>query len=180
MTRLYLRAFEPEDYKLINEWRIDEDIYKLLGGNHNFVSSVREKQWVDQKMVDDNNNIYLAICLKEEKRMIGYTCIKNIDLRNLKAELGYIIGDKTKWGKGFATEAEKITLKYLFHQYPIHKCYAYCLQEHIVSIKLLKSLGFKQDGILRDEVYKDGEFKSFLVFSILREEFEEALKGYGL
>jgi RimJ/RimL family protein N-acetyltransferase len=175
--RIYLRAFEPEDYVLINKWRNDEEIYRSLGGNLNFVSLAREKNWVQSKSIEDNRNIYLAVCLLDSDEMVGYTSINNIDLRNQKAEWGgTIIGNKSLWGKGIASEAARQMLGYLFEQYPIHKCYGYCLEEHHVTKKMFISLGLKQDGILRDEVFKNGEFKNLLVFSILRDEFEAKYK----
>lgn len=170
--RIYLRAFEPDDYLLISEWRQDDEVTRSLGGNHYYVSMEREKQWVFDKSVNDNRNIYLAICLCEDKRMIGYTSLNNIDLRNLKAEWGgTIIGDKQMWGKGIASEAARLMLDYIFNQYPIHKCYAYCLEEHLVTVKMFKSLGFIIDGVSRDDVYKDGAFKSKISVSILRDEY---------
>lgn len=174
MNRIYLRAFEPEDYKLISLWRQDEDILHRLSGNHYFVSTEREKQWVLDKALNDARNIYLAICMKDDHNMAGYTSINNIDLRNLKAEWGgTIIGDKQMWGKGIATEAAKMMLHYIFNQYPIHKCYGQCLEEHTVTIKMLLNLGFTQEGMKRDDVFKNGKFKSILQFSMLRDEYLE-------
>jgi len=172
MSRIYLRAFEPEDYTLTVKWRNDEEITKALSGNHFFVSQAREKKWVEDKSINDDNHIYLAICLREDGKMIGFTSINNIDCRNLKAEWGgTIIGEKSLWGKGYATEAAKLMLEYLFEQYPMHKCYAYCLEEHEVTQKMFLSLGLNKEGLIRDDVFKDGEFKSKLLFSILREEY---------
>ena len=172
MNRIFLRALEPDDYVLISEWRHDEEITSSLGGNHYFVSAAREKQWVVDKSIGDNRHIYLAICLLEDSRMIGYTSMNNIDLRNLKIEWGgTIIGDKSLWGKGYASEAAKLMLAYIFTQYPVHKCYGYCLQEHVVTEKMFVSLGFHLDGVLRDEVFKNGEFKPMLAFSMLRNEY---------
>jgi hypothetical protein len=41
--KLYLRAFEPDDYQKINAWRRDEEVYRLAGGNKYFVSSERDR-----------------------------------------------------------------------------------------------------------------------------------------
>lgn len=179
--RIFLRALEPEDHVLISSWRQDDEISKLYGGNYFFVSTYRDKNWVLEKINDDRTNIYLAICLKEDKRMIGITSINNIDLRNQKAEWGgTTIGDKTLWGKGYAGEAAKLMLSFLFEQYPIHKCYGYCLEEHTVTQKLFKSVGMSLDGIIRDDVFKNGEFKSKMLFSILRSEYKLVVSSWGL
>lgn len=172
MIDIFLRAFEPDDYKVTSLWRKDPDIMNSLGGNHFFISELREKIWVENKSMGDNSEIYMAICMRKDQKLIGYTSINSIDLRNSSAEWGgTIIGDKTYWGKGIATKAAEMMLEYLFAQYPVHKCYVYCLAEHAVTIKMLTSLGFSQDGVMRDHIFKNGEYKSLLVFSILREEY---------
>jgi len=169
--RVNLRALESEDYVLINKWRNDPEITKYLGGNVFLVSPDREKKSVENKILDDAKNIYFAICEKATSKLIGYSNINNIDYRNLKAEWGgTLIGDKDFLGKGLGKEASSLMLRFLFDQYPINKCYAYCQEEHPVTPKLFLSLGFQKEGILRQEVFKNGEFKNILLYSILREE----------
>jgi RimJ/RimL family protein N-acetyltransferase len=169
--RVYLRALEIDDYVLINKWRNDPEITKYMGGNVFLVSSEREKKSIENKIFDDTKNVYFAICEKKSNRLMGYSSINNIDYRNLKAEWGgTMIGDKEYIGKGLGKEGSALMLRFLFDQYPINKCYAYCLEEHPATLKLFSSLGFQKDGILRKEVFKNGEFKNVLLFSILREE----------
>jgi len=171
--RVYLRALEPEDYLKTYEWRQDDDIQNILGGNRFFVSKEREKQWAHFRSIDDSKGIYLAICLKENNEMIGYCSIINIDLRNLKAEYrGIIIGDPNNRGKGYGKEAQILMLKYCFEELPLHKIYAYSLAEHKETEKMMKSLGFQIDGVLRDEVFKNDEFKSYTIYSMLKNEYE--------
>ncbi len=168
---VYLRALEIEDYILINKWRNDPMINKFLCGNFFYVSSEREKKSIENKIFDDSQNIYLGVCLTENNQLIGYVQINNIDLRNLKAEWGgTLIGERQYLGKGYGKRASQLLLRFLFDQYPINKCYARCLEEHPATVKLLKSLGFNQDGVLRQDLYKNGEFKNVLLFSILRNE----------
>lgn len=169
--RVYLRAFEVEDYILVNKWRKDIELNKYLGGNVFLVSSEREKKSIENKIFDDTKSIYFAICDKETDKLIGYSSINNLDLRNLKAEWGgTLIGEKEYLGKGFGKEASAMMLRFLFDQYPINKCYAYCLEEHPATTKLFLKLGFQKDGVLRKDIYKNGAFKNIALFSILREE----------
>lgn len=170
--RIYLRAFEIDDYKLISQWRHDEEINNLVCGNRYFISSEREKKWVEQKIFDDRDNIYCAVCLKEDNTMIGYISIIRIDLRNRKAEWGGVtIGDKTMWGKGYATEAAKLMLQYVFNELPINKFQACVLDSHKVTEKMFSTLGFTKDGVFRQEVYKDGQFHDIYLYSMLRDEY---------
>ncbi len=171
---IYLRAFELDDYKEIHKWRNDKEINKYLSGNNYFVSSEREKKFIETKIFDDKKDIYLSICDSNNHQIIGFCSINNIDLRNLHAEWGgTLIGDKKYLGKSIGEQSAKIMLRFLFDNYPIHKCKTSCLEDHPATIKLFEKLGFIQDGILRDEVYKNGKMKNILLFSILRDEIND-------
>lgn len=176
-ARIYLRALEIEDSDIINSWRQSKETVNYLGGNYYFVSKYRERKSIESKILDDSKNIYLGVCLKENNSLIGYVQINNIDLRNLKAEWGgTLIGDANYLGGGYGLEASKLLLKFIFEEYPINKCYAYCLASHPHTPKLFKKLGFSQDGVLRQEVYKNGAFNDILVYSLLKSEIKNQLK----
>ena len=177
--RIYLRAFELDDYKLINKWRKDEEDYKLIVGNKYYVSSERDKKWVEEKIFKDAKDIYLAICLKENDEMIGYLSLNNIDWRNRKVEWGGItIGEKKHRGKGYANEAAYLMLDFAFSELGIHRFYGHWLEANKASIMLGKKLGFKHEGVLRDSVYKNNNFNNVVVMSILKEEFEIIKDNY--
>lgn len=172
---IYLRAFKIDDYEIIHKWRTDPEINKYLAGNKFLFSLEKEKNFVSNVILDDSKNIYFGICDSKTDKLIGFSSINDIDLRNLKAEWGGIlIGEKGYLGKGLGKAAVAMMLRFLFDQYPINKCYVYCLEEHPATPKIASSLGFKQDGLLREEVFKNGEFKNLLLFSILRQE----INGY--
>ena len=169
--KVYLRALEIEDHILMQKWMSDPEVVKYLGGNVFFVSREREKTFIESKIADDSKSIYLGICEKETGQLIGYASINNIDLRNSKAEWGgLVIGEEKYRSSGYGKEAASKLLRFLFDQYPVHKCVAYCLAEHPVTVRLFESLGFKFDGVLRDEIFKNGEHKNVNMYSILREE----------
>ncbi len=173
---IYLRALEPDDYIVINKWRNDEKLTKFLSANHFFVSKEREKQWAISKSVDDSHNLYLGIGLKKTPDvLVGYCAINNIDLRNRQATWGATLIGSEYLGNGYGVQSAKLMLKYLFDQYPIHKCNTSCLLQHPRTVRMFEELGFKKDGVLRDELYKDGKFWDVVLFSLLRTEIQEDL-----
>lgn len=58
-NKIFLRGFESEDYILINQWRNDPEIQKLLSGNFRYVPLEMEKEWVRQKMMNNTKEVYL-------------------------------------------------------------------------------------------------------------------------
>ncbi len=68
--RVYLRAFEPNDYILLYKWRNDEEIGHYFSGTLRFTSALNEKKWLEEKIFD-KNNVNCAICIKENNEFNG-------------------------------------------------------------------------------------------------------------
>lgn len=169
-TRLYLRALEPDDYKTSIEWRRDSQIWDMLGGTRYYVSSASEKKWVEDTIAQ-SKDIKLAICLIENDMYIGNVYITDINYINRTGRSHVLVGDKNCWGKGYAGEALKLILQFVFKERGLNRIEALVLEDNIQSLKMFKKLGYQQDGILRQSVYKNGEFKNQVVLSILASDF---------
>jgi len=170
---IYLRAFEVDDYKLINKWRKDEEIQSLLGGRKYYVSSEREKKWVEEKIFNNANQIYLAICLKNNHKMIGYISVRNFDWVNRKVELHGLIIDKKYRSMKNSLDAYYLILDHVFNQLGMHRIYGYYMKENEKAILLGKMMGFKIEGTMRETIYKNGKFHDFIIASLLKNEFKE-------
>ena len=171
---IYLRAFEHEDYKQIHAWRKDEEMYRLSGSNKRFVSSESDRSWVLEKMGANAAEEHLAICLRENERMIGFISLSGIDFHNSRAEIsGYVIGEKQHRGKGYGTQALFLLLTYAFDELGLYRVSSSFLSENTRSLALGKRVGFRQEGMLRQHVYKGGRRHDVILMSLLRPEFEQ-------
>jgi [ribosomal protein S5]-alanine N-acetyltransferase len=178
-AKIYLRAFEPDDYRNINRWRRNEEVYRLTGGNRHFVSSERDRQWVLEKLLDNKAEIYLAICLAENDAMIGYVSLSDIDYQNGRAEWsGIVIGEEQYRGHGYATQAIYLLLEYAFDELGLHRISGSWLAENTVSMFVGRMMGFRQEGVLRDYVFKLGKRHDMVIMSMLKPEFEQLRSRY--
>lgn len=178
--KIYLRAFEPGDLSLLNEWHNDEEINSQTLGNKYFVSSFYDRKWLEEKMSNNRDNVYCAICEKTTNKMIGYVSLNDIDYRNRKAVWGgIVIGDKNSRSKGYASDAAFMILKYAFEELGLNKVTGYWLQTNKASLVISQLLGFTKEGILRKDVFKRGEYQDVLVMSMLKEEYNFLKEKYG-
>lgn len=175
-NRVFLRAFEFSDLEKINELRNDNESFLHTGGNKYFISKEYDKKWIEDKIFNNNNQIYLAICLTETKELIGYLGINEIDFRNSKAQWAGINIDKKFSDKGYATEAAKLMLKFVFDELGLNRFYGYWLESNKTSIKMAEKLGFVTEGLVRGFVYKNGNSRNAYLMSIMMLEYREKAK----
>lgn len=75
--------------------------------------------------------------------------------------------------RGYAEEAVRIVLRYMFNERRFQKCNSECLDFNAASIRLHHKLGFKEEGRRRRSVYIHGEYHDRVLFGLLKEEFDE-------
>ena len=171
--KVYLRALEPDDYKVSVKWRNDDSVVSMLGGSKFFVSSEVEKQWV-QNTISQSRDIKLAVCTIEDDIYIGNVYLTDIDQLNRKAKSHILIGNKDFWGSGYGTAAMRLLIDYAFNQRNLKRIEALVLEDNIGSQKMHEKLGYKKEGVLRSSVYKDGRYKDQILYGLLKHEYEPA------
>ena len=83
-----------------------------------------------------------------------------------RAELGYWIG-RSFWNLGYATEAGHAVVSFAFAQLRLHKLEATHLQRNPTSGRVLRKLGFQQEGVQRDHVLKWNRFEDIAIYGLL-------------
>lgn len=165
--RVYLRAFEPDDYKTTIKWRKDDKIWDMLGGTKYFVSEAYEKQWIENTIFN-SKDVKLAICLVENEKHIGNVYMTNINEINRSCVSHVLIGEKEYWGNGYAREALLLAIDYMFNERNMHRIQANVLTSNIASLKMHEKCGYKLEGTLREAVYKNGKYQGQWVLGLVK------------
>lgn len=173
--RVYLRAFEPEDYRTTIEWHRDEETWNMVGSPKYFVSTEYEKKWVNDA-IWNRDKIKLGICYKGNDELIGFGSIMDMDWINRSAHCPSMIGSNDYRGKGLATEARMLLLDFAFKERGFKRIWAVILEDNIASIRMCEKCGYKNEGVLRSSIYKNGRFQNQVLMSVLSEEFEILLR----
>jgi hypothetical protein len=64
-------------------------------------------------------------------------------------------------------------LRFGFVDLGLQRIYAHCLAENIAAVRLVEKLGLRQDGRLRENVWLQERWSDTLVYSILKQEWED-------
>jgi RimJ/RimL family protein N-acetyltransferase len=162
-----LRPFEKTDLEVCKEWVNDPEIAKgilrVLP-----VSMYEHVQWYE-KVITDKTRVTFAIDTLGDKKYIGNIGLMNIDWRNRKGML-WIYLDKKFWNKGYGKEGVYLLLEFAFKSLNLNKVYLNVGLFNETAIRMYESLGFKRDGILREDIYADGQYIDILTMSVLKKE----------
>jgi RimJ/RimL family protein N-acetyltransferase len=171
---LYLRAFEYEDLNFINKLRNDDEIFKFTCGNKYHISSERDKKWIEDKIFNNYNQIYL-VSSTIDGIPVGYICATDLDYVNRKAQIGGIVIAREFAGQGYGAGTVKSLLNHLFGEIGMNMVYLFVLEDHKVAISMYEKLGFKEDGLIRNYVYKQNRFHNAYIYSILKSEYDQLI-----
>ena len=140
--------------KYVN-WLNDPEIYKYLdnGGSYTYNSLF------DYLTKNTEQPIFFwAVIIKEDNTHIGNIKVDPINKRNRTGEFGILMGDKKKWGQGYAKEATKAVIDYCFKVLELRKITLGVIKDNIGAVKLYQNLGFETEGIYKMHGIYNGKF----------------------
>jgi len=151
-----IRKFEPErDTATVNGWLTDKQGAQFL-----LSRSTAQADNFGQLAGSDSNIFGMITSLSEEP--IGCMAFLDVDPVQQKAELRKLIGNPQMRGRGYAKEATGLWVDYGLEALQLKKIYLSTLDTNIRNIKLNEDLGFKIEGILRNEILYQGEYRDVL------------------
>lgn len=103
---------------------------------------------------------------------VGYTGFHMDDELCRRAEVGYLLTPAMQ-GRGYATEATRAVIDWGALSFNIHKFIACCSEANLGSRKVLERIGFKLEGILRDQTRIKDSWHNDCVYGLLTHERPE-------
>jgi RimJ/RimL family protein N-acetyltransferase len=109
------------------------------------------------------------VMTKDDCQPVGKISYFNVNMVNRSAEMGCLTNPDQRL-KGYASEGLMLLISHLFNSHKLNKVYAQTGEFNLGSSALLKSLGFRLDGTLREHHLYKGKLYNDLVFSLLKKE----------
>lgn len=157
---IHIRALSPEeDRTLFEAWLQDEF------GRYFLLSRTTAKIMNFHQLVESPSNI-LGVIVKPDQTPIGLVAYLDYEKLQEKAELRKLIGEPTMRGMGLGKEATRLWISYGFSRLGLKKIYLNTFDTNLRNIKLNEELGFRVEGILRNEVIIDKEYRDILRMSL--------------
>jgi ribosomal-protein-alanine N-acetyltransferase len=166
-SRIYLRALSVADLDGgYVDWLNDAEV-SAHNSHHVFPYSVEEARAHIADMQDLKRNLVLAMVAKDTEKHIGNISLQSIDYISHTAEYAIMVGDKEYWGKGIASEASRLILAHGFNALNLHRIYCGTSSTNEAMQKLALALGFTQEGVRREAMFKAGGYVDIIEYGML-------------
>jgi len=169
--RLLLREIMPEDAAAVLRIFGDSEVTRYYDlDTYTTLDQARELIDFFDESFELERAIRWGIALKDTDDLIG-TC-GYVWIRQFRGEIGYDLM-REHWRNGYMSEALDAILEFGFDSLKLNRIEALVMTENTASSGLLRSLGFAEEGVLRQHDFFKDEFHDMRLFSLLREEFYE-------
>lgn len=169
--KVTLRPPDDSDPRRFVAWLADLEVTRYLGAFVKPPSLEQEQEWFE-RIGEAKDHVYWIV--EAEGRAVGGTMIGPIDWVNEHGHTGTLIGDKTAWRKGYATEAISLRTEYAFRQLNLHKLTTGAFVENEPSKRALARSGYREVGVEREHFWRDGRWHDHWLGEVLREEWERS------
>ena len=170
--RLILKPVEEKYAEAIFKYRSDAITNKYQGWIPKTIEDVYDFLKKISSEIDVPDTWFQFVIIeKESMQVIGDLGIHFLDEENKQAELGFTL-DNNFQGKGYATEAVKEIISYLFNTLNKHRIIGSVDPRNTNSIKLLERLGFRKEAHFKESLFINGEWVDDVIYGLLKREWK--------
>jgi RimJ/RimL family protein N-acetyltransferase len=168
--KVYLRPLERADAPALVPWFNDPEVVRTLA-RYRPLNLQEEEAWLERTQGSEHD-LGLGIVCRATDELIGGTGLHQMDFKNRHAAFGILIGKKENWGKGYGTEATGLLIQYAFDTLNLNRVWLHVYEFNERGIRAYEKVGFRREGVLRQDCYREGRYWNTIVMGILREEWE--------
>jgi diamine N-acetyltransferase len=139
----------PEYYGLIGAWSADEHLHCLA-----------DPEW--RYFVTD-----------QAEELAGFAILCGITSPHKSIELKRIV--LASAGQGLGKEMLRQIIRKVFNEYGAHRLWLDVFEHNVRAQRAYAAVGFRPEGVLREAVYRDGEYHSLILMSILDREYRDVI-----
>ena len=172
-TRLRLRPFSVGDLKRLVEVAGQRSVADTTVSVPHPFTEEHGRLWIARCSAEASAGLgaHFVLALRElPDRLCGYAAVKAIKPEHGEAELSLWL-DEACAGSGYATEASRVLVAYAFGPLALHRLCAYHMVRNPASGRVLRRVGFREEGVLRQAVRKWGVWEDVVVVGLLREDW---------
>lgn len=163
-----IRALTHADLETVLAWRNYPDIRSCMFTRHE-ITLDEHRKWFDRASTDETKRLLIV---EEQGLPIGYVQFAGV-APGAVSDWGFYAAPDAPSGAGSKLGA--MALRFAFDTLQLHKVCGQALSFNDASIRFHRKLGFKDEGLLREQHRLGDGYVDVLCFGLLRREWSSGI-----
>jgi|HigsolmetaGSP12D_1036236.scaffolds.fasta_scaffold01533_5 RimJ/RimL family protein N-acetyltransferase len=176
--RIMLREYRREDLVPMRQWVNDPEIVGFLSDIFLYPHALEATQdFLDAMLEGRPDSRGFVIADRSTELYIGQINLDSIDWKNRVGTIGIVIGSAQHHGLGYGTEAMRLLIDYSFRELNLNRLELSVYDFNERAYRCYRKCGFREEGRLREKLYRNGRYVDVIQMGLLRREYEQPLKN---
>lgn len=156
------------DLELVLAWRNHPEVRSYMYTQHE-ITFDEHQRWFERTRQDPRKHLLI---FETDKQPLGFVSFSEIGTGEI-ADWGFYVAPDAPKGSG--QELGRTALDHAFNDIKLHKVGGQALAFNERSIHFHQSLGFQQEGVLRDQHFDGVRYHHVICFGLLSHEWQPKL-----
>ena len=168
--KIYLRPIREKDAtQRYCDWLNDPEVNRYTESRYVETTLADLGKYIGAALRSPGNFFFAII----EKSMDAHVGNIKIDSAisplwdHLVGEVGLIIGEKSCWGRGYASEAIELATQFAFETLRLHKLTATCYSVNPASAKAFLKAGYTQEAVRPSNAMCEGKYVDLILLGVI-------------
>ena len=148
---LTLRPLRISDAEVISRWGSDPGFCRAAGWTVDL--PLAELRHFHHMLIESPSPDLIRLAAIRDEVLVGYVDLCGSDPH--RRELGFVIGERRQWGRGFGYQAAAAGVAHGFDRLGLRVIWAEALDANQRSVRILQRLGLTETGSGEDGVFLD-------------------------
>ncbi len=161
------RPLEEKDLEWARLLHNDQEV-RLMLTDPRSVSRKAQREWFESIRESHQSQ---RLVVRRDKKRIGIVRLDSIDRLNRSVLVGLDIGRRHR-GRHYAKRIYSALLGYLFSRLGMHRAWLKVAEFNPKARRLYRELGFREEGVEREALYRFKKFHGYVVMGLLAREWK--------
>jgi RimJ/RimL family protein N-acetyltransferase len=156
-------------------WMNDPEITANL--KHSLGATRRQEEIFFERIETLRDRDFTWAILDNQERHIGFIGLHEINWRHRWATGGLVLGDRSVWGRGYATDAVRVRTRFAFGELGLHRIEGHTMNP--AMRRVYEKAGYRHEGVARGKFWRDGRWIDADLFAILADDWSAPMAAGG-
>lgn len=163
---LIYRPLEERDLEIRVKWMNDPRIYETM----HYTPPITLENTLKWFSKNRNSEQRRDFVLEDDGEVVVMNGLTGLEPPINKVESYTFVKPDAK-GKGYGTKSELLMCGYAFYHWTVNKIWSFVDSDNEASLYMSYKIGYKKEGVLRDELFKNGKYMDRYYLGMLKSDF---------